>query len=256
VSNPAKVLHGHFVAVRALTDRTWTQAWESVLGVPWTDSVGPLLSLVDDTRALLGSRPRIDPTPLLLHEGEWRRAIILHSVRLDMPIGNSNFLLSDDDMSGLYAVSAILGSYADLRGTVTADSLKTISDAIAKLRESITEATDLDDELRIFLVQTVNDMQSRIDLSRIVGTGPLERLPQDILGSSGVHANLFTRMRASSVWKDFVGVMVAVSMVSTTVTAAYAAIESTHSVIEQLFDHPQAQLPASPIQKELPPGHS
>lgn len=263
MGNPAMVLYGHFKQLPAQRAQSWPQAWKNILGLDWGEAVAPLLELEERTERIVKAQPDIDIAPLLLHRSAWRRAILLYGVDLSKSIQASGYELSETATSGLYTVALYIGG---LPGTTpeAPDALDSLSRSVASLREDVIGLTDLAADLRAFLLEQVNNMQRRIDLSRVTGTGPIEDLRAETVGSAATRASMWQRAMESPARNKIIAVFVALNVYNGGVATLNQSIDGTEqllhtvrAVAERVVGNPPQQIEApSPGPGALPAGGS
>lgn len=246
------VLYGHFKQLPEQRSQSWPQAWSNILGIEWGEAVGPLLELEERTERIVNAQPGIETGPLLLHRGEWRRAIVLHSVLLDRAMASSGFELSSAAISGLYSVALYIDRLPGTTPEATGD-LKWLSSSIATLREDVISSTDLDDDLRAFLLDQINHMQRRLDLSRVSGSGPIEALRAETVGSAATQASMWQRALDSPLRNAIIAVLAALNVYAGGVAALNQSIDGTKQLIHTVTTVAERVVGDPPKQLEAPP---
>jgi len=256
--NPAMTLYGHFCEVKKLEQESlaWPQAWERVVEMSWPEAVGPLLGLIDQSKLLLSARLDLDVEQLMLHEGEWRRAILLSNINLDTRISQSGFALLPPVVSSLYSLAAVIKGLPESGPEVAEEQVARLAEAVESLRQDLLGAAEVEEDLRSFLLDLVNRMQARIDRRRVAGTGPILDLLPETIASSAVHSSLWDRALRSPVSHKVLAVFVALQGFGGFVNSSATAIEnvskataiSANVIAHVLGDGPkQLEAPKSPL---------
>lgn len=263
MSNPAMTLWQHFSNLQGMdqTQVSWPQAWEMVVGLNWEEAAYPLLGLLERTKRTLSSRPSLNLPSLLLHEGEWRRTILLPRISLDAPMNQSGLVLQPAVVTGLYSVAVIIDGFPETSAQAADGQIEKLATAIQGLREDVLNSAELEADLRCFLLDQVNLMQGRIDRHRVTGSGPIEDLVAETIGSSAVNSSLWERAMASSLRTKVVAVFLALQAIANFINAASPAIESTADavrttthVIERVLGDGPPQIEAPNAPHALPAG--
>ena len=208
----------------------------------------------------VAAHPTIAPGAVLFHRPEWSKAILLPGVNVVEPVKLSGFQLTEAGTYGLYTLAQLIDQLPEVTQDVSKSEIDKLASAVADLRNSIVEATDLDQDLKTFLFDQVTKMQQRIDAVRITGTGPVEDLVAETIGSGAVQSSEWRRAMDSSVRERIVRVFIAFQAIVGTVDTTTAAIESASghvsgavTIIEQIFADPPKQLGAPKPPLQLPP---
>lgn len=263
MANPAEKLYWHLHNLTAVDGNrlSWPSAWEEVLSAKWTDSVGPLLGLLASTEQILAAHPEIAPGAVLHHREEWQRAILLYGVNLDQTIVHSGFQLTTSSNYALYTLAMLIKQLPEVSSDLAIDQLKNLAEAVAELREAVETADELKADLRTFLLVQVSKMQDRISRAHITGSGPVEDLVAETIGSGAVHSSMWRRAMDSSLRDKVVGVFMAFQTIVGVVDTTTAAIESSAShvegavtIVEQIFADPPKQLESAKPPLELESG--
>lgn len=236
-----------------------------VAGLRWEVAVSPLLGLIDKTYELLTSDPDIEVQPLMEHEPAWRKAILLIGIDHSHTMAQSNYKISSSAMNGLYGAGLAIQAHW-LTPPIATEQVEQLSTAVTDLRQAILDATDIQADLRIFLLEQVNAMRVRIDRRQAAGDGPIEDLIAETIGSSAVHSGLWQCAMATSLKTKIVSVFIAYNAViggfnntwdatGTALGHVDRAYSISHEVIEHILgDGPKAI--EAPRAIELPDGES
>lgn len=264
MSNPAMTLYWHLHKLARLNQdaQSWPDGWKQVLGgVDWADAVGPLLGLLERTERIVESQPDLAPGAAMYHKSEWQRAILLHRVNLDVTMNQSGFGLTEPSNYALYTLAMLIKNLPEVAADAGKERLDHLAAAVTDLREDIVNSEELEADLRTFLLDQVNKMQSRIDLVRVTGSGPVEDLVAETIGSGAVDASKWKRAMDSAVRDKIVALFIAFQAIVGMLDTTAAAIESTGdhikgaaAVIEYIFGDPPKQIDAPRGPKALPPG--
>jgi hypothetical protein len=254
------VLYGHFEQLPQYQSSSWPQAWQDIVGLEWAEAVGPLLELEERTERIVKAQSNVDQARLLHHRQEWRQAILLNGVELNKQMSSTAFQLSDSALSGLYAVALYIAGLPGITSEAADADLERLAAAVGSLREDVIRSVDLDSDLRTFLLERVNEMQRRIDLSRISGSGPIEDLRQDTIGSAATQASMWDRALHSPVSIKVIALFAALNIYNGGVAAINNSIGSTEKLIrtvttvaERILGDPPKQIEA-PLQLAVLPG--
>jgi hypothetical protein len=227
--------------------KTWPQAWEMRVGLEWTVAVGPLLGLVDETRRLLATRPTIELSRSLVHEPDWRQSILLAGVNLGTSMLSSGYQIHEIPLHSLYNVAQIIDGMPEARRSLTTEQVNGLDEALKDLRREVMATSDLEDDLRFFLLDQINEMEKRLLRRSATGDGPVLDLITETIGSNAVKANLWTRAQKSPVSTQVIAVLLAlhtfIGFGRNTVDDfqdVASVIESTTSVINTVFSGPKA----------------
>lgn len=245
MGNPAMILYGHFKELPGQHSQSWPQAWKNVVGIEWMEAVGPLLELEEHTERIVNAQPGVDSARLLHHRDDWRRAILLHGVDLSKAMQTAGYQLPASSISSLYNVALYIARLPGITPEAT-DDLERLAGAVSSLREDVLGSTELDDDLRAFLLEQANNMQRRIDLSRVTGSGPIEDLRAEIIGSAATQTSMWDRALGSPLRTKIIAVFAALSVYNGGVATLNQSIENTeqlmqtvHSVVERIVKQPR-----------------
>ncbi len=265
--NPAMKLWEHFSELQehAKAGQTnWPDAWAAVTGMPWERAAGPLLGLVDRSHRMLASQPDLHLSTLFLYETEWRQAILLPGVNPGAAMPQSGFLLSDAAVVGIYGVAIAIRGLPSTP-ELADEQIERLSHAVQSLREDVSAADEIEADLRLFLLDQVTAMQVRIDQRRVTGTGPIEDLVTETIGSAAVHASMWDRAMKSSLGTKVIAVFVALNAINGFINTTAQAVQSTEqavqtvtTVVERVLGEPPRQIeaPNDESPPALPPGSS
>lgn len=257
------VLYRHFERLPQYQSSSWPQAWEDIVGLEWTEAVGPLLELEERTERIVKAQPSVDQARSLHHRQDWRRAILLNGVDLNKQMQSSTFQLSASAVSSLYTVALYITGLPGTTPEAAGADLERLAAAVGALREDVILSADLDSNLRTFLLERVNEMQARIDLSPVSGSGPIEDLRRDTIGSAATQASMWDRALHSPVAIKVMALFAALNIYNGGVAAINHSIESTEQLIntvstvaERIVGEPPKQIEAPPRLAVLPAGES
>lgn len=263
--NPAKTLWQHFVElqkhVSANATTSWPQAWEAVIGMPWQDAAGPLLGLIDQSRNIIAAQPDMELPRLFFYEQQWRWAILLPGIKHDAQISQSGYMLDDAPVNGLYSVAMTIQGLPSTP-ELAEQQIEQLARAVQSLCEDVLAADQIDLDLRQFLLHQVTMMEARIKLHRVTGSGPIEALVTETIGSAATHASMWDQALKSSLKTKIIAVFVALNAISGFINTTTQAVQSTDQAIhtvttvaEEILRDPPKQIEApSQAPPALPPG--
>lgn len=241
------------------------QRWAEIWGVEQADTVGIMqcaavtANLAIETRRLIESCEDTDDVEgLLRHFGQVEATV--GNFRGMQHITMTQFLQALQD-TGMYSLEMCSRLLARRRPQPSVPDLERTSllSTIAELLTQVESATDLDPEMRMFVIDRLTEVQRALLVSKVFGHKDFERAAYDFAFSIRT-PDRSTRISRSKIGKAIMEASVAVVTVAASITQTYESIESTPppatvvqviTQIDQRHINGQPVLPANDTPREL-----
>ena len=170
-----------------------TQAWAEHFGLTWPSDFGDLLragsdvvQLTAEVRGMVESLDGKENVDMLLRRFGEVEKVMENWPQVAAVANMQTFIapLSDAGLVSLEYIGDTLGRYI-LEREVSEDTLTSLRSTTDETITLVTEADDLDDDLKIWLLDRLHEILRQLDLYKVSGIGALERVMDETVG--GLH---------------------------------------------------------------------
>ena len=184
-----------------------TQAWAEHFGLTWPTDSGDLLragsdvlELTADVRGMVESLDGKENVDMLLRRFGEVEKVMENWAQVAAVPNMQTFIspLSDAGLESLEYIGDTLGRYI-LEREVSEDTLTSLRSTADETITLVTEADDLDDDLRIWLLDRLHEILKQLDLYKVSGIGALERVLDETVGGLQRRQGWLARLGTSKV---------------------------------------------------------
>jgi hypothetical protein len=184
-----------------------TQAWAEQFGLTWPKDIGDLLragsdvvELTAEVRGIVESLDGKENVDMLLRRFGEVEKVMENWAKVAAVPNMQTFIapLSEAGLESLEYIGDTMGRYILERelGEDTLTRLRSTADETITL---VTEADDLDDDLRIWLLDRLHEILKQLDLYKVSGIGALERVMNETVGGLGRRQGWLAQLGSSKV---------------------------------------------------------